>query len=67
MRHTRLAEILLGRARADLERVAHELQHGETEGIPDEVADIDEDLIEVRARVDALEARVAAIEERGTE
>jgi len=66
MRGTRLAELLLGRARADLERVAHELDSTTQEEDPMDDADSDEDLPEVRARVEALESRVAAIEERGT-
>lgn len=45
---------ILARVRADLEQVEVELE--QEKDLPDE------DLVQVRARVDALESRVAAIE-----
>lgn len=49
----------LARARQDLEHVAREVDQ-----MPDDVdgADVSQDLTEVRARVEALECRVSAIE-----
>lgn len=55
---------LIGRARAELEQAARELEQW-----PDiaDHKDAEEDLVEIRARVNALELRVAAIEERDQE
>ena len=55
---------LITRARHDLEQ-AEELAKAEVSNMPDE--DTAADLHEARARVLALEARVAAIEERSQE
>lgn len=51
---------LLQRLRHDLDEVDRELHHELAIGDPD---DVDRDLEEVRARMDALESRVAAIEQ----
>lgn len=60
MRH-RVRE-LIGRARADLDLAARELEHGGKDDPMEQVLDEDPDLIEARARCDSLEARVSAIE-----
>jgi hypothetical protein len=49
----------LAQARADIDQAEKELDRTTTGEIPD---DVHGDLNEVRARVDALEARVSAIE-----
>lgn len=59
MRHQRIAH-LIQRARHDLDEVARELHQDLPTG---DQEDVDRDLEEVRARMDALELRVAAIEQ----
>jgi hypothetical protein len=56
---------LITRARRDLQEAAEELEREAAQGMPTD--EIDSSLLEVRARVLALEARVGAIEERSKE
>jgi hypothetical protein len=53
---------LITRAQHDLQQAAEELTSTDGDDMPDE--DFEQELFEARARVLALEARVAAIEQR---
>jgi hypothetical protein len=56
---------LITRARHDLNEAALELAKADVDDMPNE--DTDQELLEGRARVMALEARMDAIEHRSTE